>query len=177
MSNGPAATGFKQKAKREIREFVMIALYLTLLFCALVTYSMLLLRKYDVSYLTYSFAIVNALIIAKIILIGQMMHLGRGAEGSPLYQTVFYKSFIFGLLVFGFHILEEFIKRVIRGDPAGTVWHHLRLDDLIGRSIVIFLAFMPLFAFLELRRVLGEETLHSLFFHPAARNPVIPPGS
>ena len=38
---------------------------------------MLLLKKYDVSYLNYAFAIINALVIAKVILIGEMAHIGR----------------------------------------------------------------------------------------------------
>jgi hypothetical protein len=41
------------------------------------------------------------------------------------------------------------------------------LDELIGRSIIIFCAFIPLFAFRELRRVLGEEKLYEMFNHRA----------
>jgi hypothetical protein len=72
--------------------------------------AMLLLRKYEISYLNYTFAIVNALIIAKIILIGEWARLGRKVEAKPLYLAVLYKSFVFGLLVFGFHFLKEFIS-------------------------------------------------------------------
>ena len=167
-SKDPTAPGFKQKAERELKEFAWISLYLAILLCALSTYSTLLLRKYEISYLNYTFAIVNALVIAKVILIGRMMHLGRSSETRPLYQTVLYKSFVFGLLIFGFHILEEFIKRLIHGKPAGTVWRELNFDDLIARSIIIFCVFIPLFAFMELGRVMGEDKLHALFFKPGA---------
>ena len=171
-SKGPAAPGFKKKAERELKHFAWISLYLAFFFCALSTYSMLLLRRYEISYLNYTFAIVNALIVAKVILIGRMVHLGRGAEDRPLYQTILYKSFLFGLLIFAFHILEEFIKRVIHGKPFGTVWHELDFNEVIAKSIIIFCAFIPLFAFLELGRVLGGEKLHGLFFKPeAAANP------
>ena len=174
-SKDPAAPGFKQKAERELKDFAWISLYLAFFFCALSTYSMLLLRKYEISYLNYTFAIVNALIIAKIILIGRMVHLGRGAEARPLYQAVLYKSFLFGLLIFGFHILEEFVKRLIHGKPAGTVWDELNVNDMMARSIIIFCAFIPLFAFQELGRVMGEDKLHALFFKPgAAANPSSP---
>jgi hypothetical protein len=175
MTSKDATTpSFKQKAKHELIDFAAIALYLAVFFCALVTYTMLLLEKYDVTSdaLNYTFAIINALVIAKVILIGELMHLGRPVETRPLYQSVFLKSVIFGLLVFGFHILEEFIKRLIHGEPSGTVWHNIHYEDLVGRSILIFCAFVPLFAFRELRRVLGEEKLHAIFFNPrAATNP------
>jgi hypothetical protein len=174
-SKNPTAPGFKQKAARELRDFAWISLYLALLFCALSTYSMLLLRKYEINYLNYTFAIVNALIVAKIILIGRMVHLGRSAEARPLFQIVLYKSFLFGLLLFVFHILEEFIKRLFHGKPFGTVWYELDGNDMIARSIVIFLAFVPLFAFMEIGRVIGEDKLYALFFKPgAAAAPSVP---
>jgi hypothetical protein len=173
-SNAPTTPSFKQKAKREFIDYAAIALYLAVFFCAIATYTILLLRKYNVSNdaLNYTFAIINALIIAKVILIGEMLRLGRPVETRPLYQAVFLKSVIFGLLVFAFHLLEEFVKRLIHGQPAGTVLHNIHIEELIARTIVIFCAFLPLFAFRELRRVLGEEEFYALFLkRRAAGNP------
>jgi len=39
---------------------------------------------------------------------------------------------------------------------------------LIARTIVVFCAFIPLFGFMELRRVLGEEKLYTLLRSPGA---------
>jgi len=39
---------------------------------------------------------------------------------------------------------------------------------LLGRSLVVFCTFVPLFAFRELRRVLGEDQFQDLLFHAAA---------
>jgi hypothetical protein len=163
-----SAPGFKEKATRELRDFLAISFYLGFFFCALSAYAMVLLRKYDVDYLNYTFALINALVIAKVILIGEMLHLGKKWEGKPLYLCVLYKSFVFGVLVFAFHLVEEFVKRIIHHDPAGTVLHNLKLDEILVRSLVIFCAFVPLFAFREISRVLGEENLHALLFKPRA---------
>ncbi|MDE1177051.1 MAG: hypothetical protein PW789_10660 [Edaphobacter sp.] len=168
--NPPAAPGFKQRAARELKNYAAVSAYLAILFCAVTTYTALLLRRYDESdTLTYTFALLNALVIGKVILLGEMLHLGRRVESRPLYQSVLLKSLLFALLVFLFHLLEEFIKRLVHGKPAGTVLEELELERLIARSIIIFCAFVPLFAFRELHRVLGEEKLHSIFF--LARNP------
>jgi hypothetical protein len=178
-NNAPATLSFKQKAKREFIEYAAVSAYLAAFFCAIVAYTILLLKKYDLSHdaLNYTFAIINALIIGKVILIGKMINIARSTEKRPLYQTVLLKSVIYGLLVFGFHILEEFIKRLIHGEPSGTVWHDMHYEDLIGRSILIFLAFIPLFAFIELRRLIGEENLHALVFkHGATSNPGLSTG-
>jgi hypothetical protein len=169
-SKDPGAPGFKQKAVREFKEFLWIAGYLAFFFCALSTYTTLLLRKYEVddNYLNYGFAIISALVIGKVILIAQMAHLGRGYEARPLYQTVILKSLIFGVVVFAFHFVEEFVKRVIHHKPFGSVWQETRWDDLVARTIVVLCAFIPLFGFMELRRVLGEEKLYSLLRSPGA---------
>jgi hypothetical protein len=176
-TRNPAAPGFKQRAKAEFKVFIGISLYLAFFFCALSTYAMMLLRKYDISYLNYTFAIVNAFVVGKIILLGEMVHFGKGAETRPLYQSALYKSILFGLLVFAFHLVEEFIKRrLIRHEPAGAVLNNINFEDLIARSIVIFCAFVPLFAFRELGRVIGEDKLHAIFFkHRAASDAALSP--
>ncbi len=154
----------KQKVKHELIEFWIIALYLMFFFCALVAYTTLLLRKYDVTndVMNFGFAVVNALVIGKVILVAEMLHLGRGYEKRPLYQSVLFKSGLFAAAALIFHVLEEFVKRVIAGKPFGTVLNHLEWTDMVARSIVIFCAFVPLFAFRELRRVIGEEKLYAI---------------
>jgi len=100
----------KQKAAHELVQFVAIFFYLAFFFCALATYSMLLLKEFNVSYLIYGFALINALVLAKVIPIGEYAHLGKKHEAKPLLQAAVYKAFLFTLLVFGFHVVEEVIK-------------------------------------------------------------------
>jgi hypothetical protein len=165
MSGNEKAPGsFKQKAKREFIEFWMIAVYLSFFFSALVGYTMLILKKYDVTndVMNFGFAVANALVIGKVILVAEMLHLGRSYEKRPLYQSVMAKSGAFAVTVLLFHVFEEFVKRVIKGEPRGTLLHHLQWENMAARSLVIFCAFVPLFAFRELRRVIGEEKLYAI---------------
>lgn len=164
LSTPPVAVGFKERAKREVKEFTLIAVYLGVLFCAISAYTSLLLGKYGESNtLTYSFAIINALVIAKVILTGDMLSLGHRVERRPLYQSALVKAVLFFVLVLAFHFLEDFIKAFFRGKPLGSVIDELEVEQVIARSIIVLCAFVPLFAFRELRRVLGEEKLYSLF--------------
>jgi hypothetical protein len=163
MSKDPAAPGFMQRAKKEFKDYLIISLYLAFFFCALVTYTILLLRDRGGSSMNYGFAILNALIIGKVICIGEMVNVGKHAETRPLYQSVVIKAILFSLLVFAFHFAEEFIKRLFRGEPFGTVLRQINPEELIGRAILVFCTFIPLFAFIELRRVLGEEEFYALF--------------
>jgi hypothetical protein len=110
-------TGLKQKAAHEFMEITIVTLYLVFVFCAVATYSMLLLEKLHISYFTYGAALINAFVITKVILIGEAAHLGKKHEAKPLLYSAVYKAFLFSLLVFAFHIVEELIKRLIRRVP------------------------------------------------------------
>jgi Na+-driven multidrug efflux pump len=124
---------------------------------------MLLARHYEgTTTLNFTFALINALVIGKIILIGQMFHLGRRAETLPVYQSALLKSLLFGILIFLFHLVEEFIKRIIHHEPAGAVLERLDVEQLVARSIIVLVALVPLFAFRELSRVLGQSRLRTL---------------
>ena len=158
----------KQKAAHELVQFVAIFLYLAFFFCALATYSMLLLKEFRVSYFTYGFALVNALVIAKVILIGEYAHLGKKHEAKPLLLAAIHKAFLFTLLVFAFHVVQEVIRLLVHRGNIATALRDIRIDDLLGRSLVVFCTFIPLFAFRELQRVLGEENFRALFFRAVA---------
>jgi hypothetical protein len=152
---------WKQKIIHELKTVGWVSLYLALFFCALSTYSMLMLHELNVtnSYFRYGFAIINALVLAKIILIGEYIRLGKKHESKPLILAVLYKAFLFSLLVAAFHILEESVKRLVFQIQIG-----FRVDEMLLRNLVVFSFLIPFFAFWELRRVLGEGKLFDLFF-------------
>lgn len=170
---GSRHPGRKAKIVHEMREFLVISLYLAFFFGALTTYTKLLLKSYQIDLWSYGFAVINALVIAKVILIGEYARVGRRYETGPLYVSIIFKAFMFCVLVLGFHILEEIVKRIIHGSSIATASHETRFEELLARSIVVFCTFIPLFAFRELRRVMGEESLYAHLFgrHEMAEAP------
>jgi len=160
-STGP---GLKQKALHELREMVVLTLYLAFFFCALATYRMLLLREFHVESLTYAFALINALIVAKVIMIGELAKVGKRHESKPLLVSAIWKAVITGLLVLLFHFAEEIIKHLLHGGDVAGAFREVRIDDLLGRSLVVFCTFVTLFGFREFRRVLGEEKFQAMLF-------------
>jgi hypothetical protein len=160
-------SSLKQKTVYELKEITYVFLFLAFFFCALSTYRMLLLKNFEISFI-YGTALLNAFLVTKVILIGEAAHLGRKHESWPLIYSCVYKSFLYGLLIFAFHIVEEIVKRLIHGQDIVGAFQDIRLDDLLARSIVIFCTFIPFFAFRELGRVLGPEKLRALFFESRA---------
>jgi hypothetical protein len=167
-SENSAGKGLKQKTVHELWELAWVFLYLAFFFCSLELYSVLLLRDFHVKYLNFGFALINALVVAKVILLGEYVRIGRKYEHRPLILSAFYKALLFVLLVFAFHLIEELIKRFLHTGHFAGALRPAHWNDLLGRAIVVFCTFLPLFAFRELRRVLGEKRFIDLFFRSGA---------
>ncbi len=158
----------RQKAAREVKAFIYLSLYLAGFFCSVVTYDMLLTDDFQTFYVGYSFALINALVIAKLILVGQWTHLGKRQESKPLFWAVIYKTFLFGMFVLAFHVLEEMVKGLIRGKSVTSALGEMRISLLSAHAVIVLFAFLSLFAFLELRRRLGEGAFRALVFEEGA---------
>ena len=53
----------------------------------------------------------------------------------------------------------------MHGQGFAGALHEVRIDDLLARTVVVFFTFIPLFAFRELRRVIGDDKFRVLVFH------------
>ena len=163
--------GLKQKLSHELKEMTGIFLYLALFLCALATYSTLLLHEFHVSYFAYGTALLNALIMSKVIMLGEYARVGRKHESKALLLTAVLKALLFALLMLGFHVVEEVIKHLVHGHTMADALRELafgRMTEVLARNLVFFCALIPFFAFRELRRELGEEKFFALLFRRRA---------
>ena len=157
----------KEKIFHEMAEYWINVCYLTLMFAAFTQYRRFVLAAHDITYTNYWVAVIEALILAKVIMIGDVLRLGRGLEHKPLIYPTLYKTVVFSLFVGVFTLIEHGIKGLWRGKglAGGLVdllgkGHH----ELLAGCLVTFVAFIPFFAFRELGRVLGEDKIRVLFF-------------
>ena len=160
-------TSLKEKAIEELKVFWIITLYLAVFLGSFTAYRRLILQEFGVAYLHYGFALIQALIIAKVIMIGQAVGLGGRFERGPLILSVIYKSVLFGVLVFLFGNLERFIEGLIHKEDWGSILRHLTelgMYEELARAIILLVAFVPFFAFWEIGRVIGFHKLSALFF-------------
>jgi hypothetical protein len=154
----------KARAVYEARELIIVVLYLTFFFCTLTTYSMVLHKTYDSAMANYGEALFKALVIGKIILIGEALRVGKKFESQPLLPFSAVKAFVYTLIVFAFHIVELLVVSLFQNKGLDSAFHNVRFDDLLARSFVVFSTFIPFFAFRELGRRLGEDKFKSLVF-------------
>ena len=168
MSDGDRKRGgWKQKLASEMVAYWITVLYLSLFFGMFITYRRLILVQYQVSYEEYGISIIKALVLAKVIMLGDLLRIARGFETRPLVYPTLFRSFIFTFWVLGFVILEHTIRGLLHGKGlAGGFEEFLQQDryELLARSLVTFFAFIPFFAVKELGQVLGRGRIHELFF-------------
>src|SRR5215472_11964757 len=162
-----AKASLKERAIEEFRLFWIIALYLWVFLGSFIVYRRLILAETGVTYLHYGIALIEALIIAKVILIGKFFSFSRRFEDKPLIVPVLYKSILFGILVLLFGIVEHLIEGWFR--KQGLVAGLREIGDLgayeIGaRVLMLIVAFVPFFAFSEIGRVFGPQKLAAMFF-------------
>ena len=158
--------GWKQKVGHELFVYWVNVLYLFCFFGVFLTYRRLLLARYQIIYMHYGLALFEALILAKVIMIGDVLRLGHRFQDKPLALTTLFRTIVFTLWTGVFSVLELVVEGLWHGEsPAGSI-HELTSDvyRVLARALIVFCAFIPFFAFKELGRVLGEEKIISLFF-------------
>jgi hypothetical protein len=174
-------SGLKQKVVHELIDYWITFLYLAFFFGAFAWYRRLILADYGISYLDYGTALIESLILAKVVLIGDALHLGRRLEESPLIITTFYKTILFSLFVGLFSVLEHAVGGLFHGKGLVGGIEELRskgIYELLAQCLVTFFAFIPFFGFKELGRLLGEGSIRRLFFRKrAATKFELPQGS
>jgi hypothetical protein len=156
-----------KKVTTELTEFAIIAAYLYVFLAALIYLKAAILHAHDIPFATFGFATAKALICAKFVLIGRMMHLGERFKALPLIWPTLYKSLVFLLLLLILNAIEEVV--------VGLMHHRKVMDSLaefgggtlsqlIASSIVVLLILIPFFAFRSLGEVVGERNLVRVFF-------------
>lgn len=161
----------KERARRELKELLIITFYLWVVFSLFVVYKSVVLGEEHIPFAYHGFAIINALALAKIMLIARHLHLGERFDEAPLIYPTILKSALFSVVLACFKILEDAGVGFYRGKSF-----HQSITDLGGGSLkalltltaLLFVVLIPFFAFSELQRVLGEGRLTQLFFHPRA---------
>jgi hypothetical protein len=114
-----------------------------------------------------AFALINALALAKVVLVADLFHIGAKLENRPLIYPIMFKSAVFALILICFHVIEETLIGLLHGDTLSQSIPDIgggKLQGMLMVGIIMFVVLMPFFAFRELDRAIGPEELRSLLF-------------
>lgn len=163
-----------EKAKEELLEFLAISLYLAVFLSALVNYRRIVLAEVGISYAHYGYALVEALILGKLILVGEALRLGRTDARRPLLVAALVKSLWFGAFVLAFLVLEHVLRAAVARMPIGpeVASAFARPAQVLAHVLLVIAALVPFFMLREAGRQLGEERLLRLLLRrPDAAKP------
>ena len=165
--------GIRARFIHEMKQYLVVVIFLFFFFGAFTAYRRLLLASYEIDYVDFGWALIKALVLGKVILIGELLHVGKRFEERPLIVSTLWKTLAFGLLIVAFGILERVVGAWIHHRPLSEEFSFTGPDgyELLARIPLQIVALVPLFAFRELGRVLGEDRLEALFLKGPAAQP------
>ena len=130
----------------------------------------LILQDYLIQFAGFFIATVSALVVGKVVLVGDMMPLLRRFDGAPLAKPILFKAVVYTLLVLVARLLEAFIHYVVGGGAVGRggfieeqlgafSWHRF-----IATQVWVFVLFLLYVTASEINQLLGDGELFKIFF-------------
>src|SRR5512138_2223237 len=131
----------KRTIVHELIEYWINFGYLAFFLVAFTWYRRLILAEYQVHYTNYWFPLIEAAVLAKVIMLGDLVRLGRQMENKPLIFSALFRAVMFSLWVAIFSVLEETVRGLLHGnglmggieEMVSRGWY-----ELLSRCVVIF---------------------------------------
>ena len=151
----------------EVVRFGLMFVYLWVVFGLFVLHERIIRGQMGLGFQAQGFALINALVLAKVMLVAEDLRLDRGLRGQPLAYAAAGEAALFAIVFIVFHVMERL---------AVGLWHGSTLADsvpaiggggfagLISVAAIMFVMLIPYFAFRDLGRALGQEELRKLLF-------------
>jgi hypothetical protein len=158
----------------EMFEYFFNFAFLAVFLVAFAWYRRLILAAYRIHYLDYWAPLIEAAILAKVIMIGDALRIGRSFQNRPLAIITLYRTVVFSVLVVLFSFAEHIVGAMIHGKTAGDGVGEIAnkgIDEVLAWCVLILAAFLPFFAMKEVERVFGAEKVRGVFFRGQGDTP------
>ncbi len=170
----------KEKLYDELRKFLMIFWYLWFVFSVFLIHEWMVLASHQVSFRFYGLALVNALVLAKIMLIAEELKFADRFKDRQLVYPIAFKSIAFSALLVTAYIVEEIAVGMFHGKSAAESFPQIGGGGSIGAlafGVILSAALVPFFGFREIARAIGEAKFRTLMLGDARerRGPALAP--
>ncbi|MBS0524209.1 MAG: hypothetical protein JSS04_11305 [Proteobacteria bacterium] len=163
----------KEKGIEEFHRFTVMFLYLWAVFGVFVLNQAVALGQTNSHFITQGFAVINAAVLAKVMLIAEDLKLGRRLEHLPLIYPVLYKSGAFAVVFIVFHVLEKMVVGLIAGKSVAASMPSIGGGTWFGIATVwaiMAASLLPFFALREISRIMGKGELWNIMFRRPAQD-------
>lgn len=155
----------KERLVNEARRFGVIFIYLWLLLGLLVLYESIIRRQMGLGFRTQAFALINALVLAKVMLVAEDLNLGGRLRGQPLIYAILGEAAVFMIVFIAFHVLESFVLGLVHGSTLAQSVPAIGgggIAGLLTVAAIMFVILVPYFAFRDIGRALGPREFRRL---------------
>jgi len=166
MDNG--TSGLKDKALHEADRFAQMFAYLFAMFALFQLHEYVVLANHKISYARWGFALINALVLAKVMLVANDLGLGARRDTSAPIYYILLRSILFAGIFFVFDVAEKIVVGVFQGKSIGDSLPTYGGGGLLGTvlvGLIVSVALIPFFAIEEISRAMGPGELAKVLFH------------
>jgi hypothetical protein len=162
-----------EKIKEEVRQVLVVGVFFFIGFCLIDLSNRLLTHGSGIPIASLTRVIIGSLIVAKVLIIVNLLPFVNAFPGKPLVHNIAWKSFLY--LVGGavFLYIEPFFKSVVKG--AGLYGAHVRawnelMSPRTGATLIWVAMLLAAFVTLtELSRMIGKEQMKHMFLGDRGR--------
>ena len=157
--------GWKKRALNELRKLSITVIYLWVLLSVFALHREIILRSYHINYpANFGFAFINAVILAKFMWLGEILHAGKKAAGKALLHSTLWNAALFAVILTVCHLLEEALVKVWHGNSFAASFSQAIADpkDIFGTMLLMFVVLVPFFFAKGLIEILGKDEIKRL---------------
>src|SRR5215510_571435 len=126
----------KEKGVAEAKKLLWIFAYLWVLFGLFALHKSIVLGT--PSFYHQGFAVINALVLAKIIFFAEEFHVADKLKDRPLIYPIAYRSAVFSLILIVFHLIEEVLAGLWRGKSVMDSIGAKAILELLVLAVIMF---------------------------------------
>jgi len=157
--------GWKKRALDELRKLSITVIYIWVLLGVFTLHREIILANYHINYSAkFGFAFINAVILAKFMWLGEILHAGKKAAGKALLYSMLWNSVLFTVILMVCHLLEEGLIKVWHGQSFAASFSETVADprDVFATMLLMFVVLIPFFFAKGLIEILGRDEIKRL---------------
>jgi hypothetical protein len=164
---GESKPSLKAKAFHEFVRFAIMFAYLWAMFLLFQLHQYAVLAQHKIPFAQYGVGLVNALLLAKVMLVADDLRLGEWRGQRPLIYPVLLRSVLFAVVFIAFDIVEKMLIGIFRGKTVVESMEMFGGGGVLGGiivAVIIAFALAPYFAFVEVSRLMEPGEFVRIFF-------------
>ena len=157
-----------RKIIEEIKRIGTVSLYFALCFGVMMLIKRLILAEYAIEFRGVTFALVGALVVAKVVVLLEHVSLGQWVRNQPVAVDGFLRTLLYTFGVALVLLLEKAFETRHEhggfGPSLSAVFQHRDIHHVWASTIAVCMALLGFIIFSVLKRRFGGHELKRLFF-------------